>query len=384
MTAHLAAHPDRTDHVTVALVFAAALLAAAQFGKLALAVGPAADAFGASPAQVAALISLVGAVGLLLGAMAGGAAAAWSPERTFLGGLLLGGGVSLAQALMPPLAGFAALRVVEGLSHLALVVAGPPLMAGAASDAARPVVMGLWALFFGASLALLAWLAPPILATGGLPLLFALHGAAMLALTWPLARRLPLRPPLRLELSPLALHLRIYGRLRLVAPALAFAPYTFAFLAAVSFLPAALGRPGLTATLPLLTLATTLAGGALCRRFAPHLVAAAGHFGTALGAGGIALGLPGAVPLCFGAMGLVPGACFAAIVWLNRDPGDRARATGAIAQLGNLGTVSGPPAFATALAAGGQAGLLWLLVLAPLAGAAAAFCAGGRAARSAA
>jgi hypothetical protein len=382
MAAPAPSHPDRTDWLTVALVFAAALLAAAQFGKLALAAGPAAAAFGAGAGQIAALISVVGLVGLVFGAMAGGVAAALGPGRTFLGGLVLGGALSLAQALLPPLGGFAALRGLEGVAHLALVVAGPPLMAAAASDAHRPLVMGLWALFFGTALALLAWIVPPTLAAGGVPLLFALHGGAMLLLVPPLARRLSHRPPSRPQLNPVALHAAIYGRVRLVAPALAFAPYTFAFLAAVTYLPTALDRPGLAATLSLLTMGTTLAGGALCRRIAPHRVAALGHAGTALGALGIGLGLPGAVPLCFLAMGLVPGACFAAIPALNRDQGDRARATGAIAQLGNLGTVTGPPAFAAALAAGGAGAVIALLVLAPLLGMAAALWAGGRAWRA--
>jgi hypothetical protein len=80
----------------------------------------------------------------------------------------------------------------------------------------------------------------------------------------------------------------------------------------------------------------------------------------------------------------VPGACFAAIPALVADAGDRARATGAIAQLGNLGTVTGPPVFGLALVWGGPGALLALLVLAPLAGLAAALRAGGRAAARAA
>ena len=64
-------------------------------------------------------------------------AAAFGPGRTFLAGLVLGGVMSLVQALMPGFWLFAGTRAVEGLAHLALVVGGPPLMAAAAFEVDR-------------------------------------------------------------------------------------------------------------------------------------------------------------------------------------------------------------------------------------------------------
>ncbi len=52
------------------------------------------------------------------------------------------------------------------------------------------------------------------------------------------------------------------------------------------------------------------------------------------------------------ALGIVQGASFSAIPELNATPEDRARAAGAIAQLGNLGTTTGTPVLAATLAAG--------------------------------
>ena len=51
------------------------------------------------------------------------------------------------------------------------------------------------------------------------------------------------------------------------------------------------------------------------------------------------------------ALGIVQGASFAAIPSLNPATDDRARAAGAIAQLGNLGTTTGTPILAAMLAA---------------------------------
>jgi MFS transporter, DHA1 family, inner membrane transport protein len=57
------------------------------------------------------------------------------------------------------------------------------------------------------------------------------------------------------------------------------------------------------------------------------------------------------------ALGIVQGASFASIPELNVRPDDRARAAGAVAQLGNLGTTTGTPALAALLAASGPSAL---------------------------
>ena len=373
---------DRTRWGLVALIFIAALLAAAQFGKIALTLPVLAAAFGRSVPEVSVLVSLVGIMGLLLGVMAGGIAAAFGPGRTFLAGLLIGGALSLVQSLLPPFGLFAVTRGVEGLAHLALVVAGPPLMAAAATDRTRPLIMGLWALFFGASLAVSSKLFPVILAAGGLPLLFALHGGAMLALAAALWRAVPRVPRKVLSLNPVAVHRETYGRLRLMAPGLGFVCYTFSFIAAIAVLPPALDRPGLALSLPLMTLMTTLAGGALCRRFAAHRVAAVGYLGTTLGLVAEAFGLRLGIETAFAFMGLIPGASFAAIPALNTSPGDRARATGAIAQLGNLGTVTGTPVLAALWVVAGAEAVIWALAGVGLLGGALAFWSGARAVRT--
>jgi lysozyme family protein len=57
------------------------------------------------------------------------------------------------------------------------------------------------------------------------------------------------------------------------------------------------------------------------------------------------------------ALGIVQGASFASIPELNATADDRARAAGAVAQLGNLGTTTGTPVLAALLAASGPTGL---------------------------
>jgi MFS family permease len=366
----------------ILLVFAGGLLAAAQFGKISLTLVETAAAYDRPVTSISILVSLVGIAGLLLGPMAGGITASIGAGRTYLGGLVLGGALAIVQAILPPFTIMAGLRAAEGLPHLALVVSGPPLMAAAASDRARPFVMGLWAVFFGTSIALSAQAFPPILASGGLPLLFALNGVGLLIVAGLLWRRVPRAKRMPVTLDPIAVHRAIYGRIRYMAPGLGFVCYTFLFIAVISVLPDALERPGLATTLPLITLCSTLAGGALSGRFAPHHVATVGHVGTALGAVGVGLGVPFAVEFCFLLMGLVPGASFASIPAWNASDADRARATGAIAQLGNLGTVTGTPVFVYAAVTGGLTAILVVLLTAAALGAVLAFTAGTYAARS--
>ena len=57
------------------------------------------------------------------------------------------------------------------------------------------------------------------------------------------------------------------------------------------------------------------------------------------------------------ALGIVQGASFASIPELNATAEDRARAAGAVAQLGNLGTTTGTPILAALMASIGPPGL---------------------------
>jgi MFS transporter, DHA1 family, inner membrane transport protein len=61
------------------------------------------------------------------------------------------------------------------------------------------------------------------------------------------------------------------------------------------------------------------------------------------------------------ALGVVQGASFASLAQINPRAEDRARAAGAIAQLGNLGTTTGTPLLALILAKGGVTGMMLFL-----------------------
>jgi len=282
--------------------------------------------------------------------------------------LWLGAGLSAVQAIPLPFPVYVALRVIEGVSHLGIVVAAPPLMAAAATDRDRPLAMAVWASFFGVSFALFAVAAPPILATGGMAALTAAHAMGMAGIALVLAARLErsTRAPLRLD--PVAAHVEIYTSPRLMAPGLGFVFYTLAFVALVTLLPAALGRPQMAVSLPLIALLGTFGAGPLMRRMAPDVVAALGFVLTAATAILLLAGWDGAALPLFLVMGLVPAASFAMIPDLNDTLPDRARATGCIAQMGNVGTTLGTPVSAAAYAVAGLPGMMAALLAACAAG----------------
>ncbi len=351
--------PQRTNWLLVFMLLLAGLFAAAQFGKLTLTLQVLRETYPSGGAFVPVLISIVGIVGIVLGAVAGSVVARVGVTRSIIGALLAGGALSLLQAMIPPMAAFAFLRVLEGIAHLAIVVATPTLMASISSDADRPFVMGIWAAFFGISMAILAAILPWVLGQGGLPLVLVGHGAGMLimaALLYPLLPKRRISEPVKV--SYWAEHRVIYTTPRLLIPGAGFVWYTILYIALLAVLPIALALPVWVITaLPLISIAGTLWGGMLAKRVAPDILVAVGFALTALATGLVWVLSPALWPLfvLFFVMALIPAGSFASIPHFNATATDRARATGGIAQLGNVGTTLGTPIFVLALDGGGLA-----------------------------
>ena len=153
----------------VIAVFCAGLGAAAQFGKISVLFDDL-SAFYAGQGKVAMgwMVSIVGLVGLIFGTVAGVLIGPFGVRRAMLVALCVAAVASALQSVLPPYPMMMALRVIEGASHLAIVVAGPVLMARAATPGTLGLVMALWGSFFGLSFAGLAAVEPGIVAAGGI------------------------------------------------------------------------------------------------------------------------------------------------------------------------------------------------------------------------
>ncbi len=350
----------------VLLLWCAGLGAAAQFGKISILYETLRTTYGGGgEVALGLVVSIVGMVGLIFGTTAGLLVARIGPRRAIVAALAAGAAMSALQALLPPYPLMLASRIVEGASHLAIVVVGPTMIATLAPEHRRPLAMTLWSSFFGVTYTILALIGPHAGPTG----LFLGHAAWMGALAAILALTLP--PDPRGHALPmdnlLAQHARIYASPRLAAPAMGFCCYTFLYVAVLTLLPPetpATHRALIAAGMPLVSIAVSLTLGVwlLGRMSAVALVQTG--YAVAIpgflilwvfwgqGAGMVAGGF-----LLSAALGIVQGASFAAIPELNASPDDRARAAGAVAQLGNLGTTTGTPVLAALLANAGPAGL---------------------------
>lgn len=340
----------RTDWRLIILLYAGGLLAAWQFAKIALSLAALSDVYPDQP--VALLVSGVSLAGVIFGATAGVIIARLGARRVLLTALLAAATLTACQALLPEYPVMIGLRILEGGAHLAIVVAAPTLMAASASLRDVPVAMGLWGTFFGVGFALAALVFPVFGTTEGI-----LWGNAVgfVLLTAALWKVLP--EPERGAgdgQSFLARHIAIYRSPRLVAPAIGFFAHTLVFLGLLTFLPELLGS-WTAPLLPLVALIGTFGAGFLARRIAPKTITLSAFAISVVGMCLAAL-VPedlrvGFVILLMIPIGVVPGAAFANVPFLNMQSSDQALANGAIAQLGNVGTATSVPLFAFALTA---------------------------------
>jgi MFS family permease len=292
---------------------------------------------------VAFVVSGVAVMGLLFGVLAGGVTAALGPRRAILLGLAISAVAGGVQGLLPAFPILMGLRVVEGAGHLLLVVAIPTFMAAIASDRDRALVMGIWATFFGVGFSLYALVIGAVDAGA----VYALHGAfggVLAVVLWVMLPRGV--TPERRALPRLSDHLTIYTTPRLFAPGLGHGIYALLFLALVTYLPAALEAAWLFPVLPIVGLLGSLLTGPLARRIVPGRLVPGGFlamvalFALTWAAGPFA---PYVAIVAMAVSGIVAGAGFAAVPWLNGANADRALANGALAQLGNVGTFAGTP-----------------------------------------
>ena len=341
----------QTNWKLIGLLFLAGLFAAAQFAKIALTLFDLEGIYPGNPVPYA--VSALSVAGILFGVTAGMIVAQFGARRVLLTALAVASLLSLAQGSLPAFPAFMGLRLLEGFSHLAIVVAAPTLMAAVSAPRDVPVAMGLWGTFFGVGFAGAAAVIPLLQGPGQVYVAHAAFGAVLIAALWPLLPRVVARGVWQGNLW--ARHMAIYSSPRLVAPALGFLWHTIMFLGILTFLPMFLGA-WTGPVLPLLALVGTFGAGWMARSVAPRLILVTGFVLTVFGFA-LAMTFDGearvwVVLALLVVIGLVPGASFSNVPALNAEPADQARANGAIAQLGNIGTAASVPLFAIAIGYG--------------------------------
>ncbi|MEJ8559814.1 MFS transporter [Yoonia sp. GPGPB17] len=159
----------------ILVLWVAGLLAGMQFAKVSIFLPEISILYASNAEQVVWLLTLVSIVGASFGGIAGKVAEWVGLKRLLFFSLVTAGCLSLCQAYFPPFEVMALLRVLEGFTHLGIVIAAPVLMAEATPAKWRGTVMVLWSTFFGVSFAILAWIAVPNIEELGISGLFHFH-----------------------------------------------------------------------------------------------------------------------------------------------------------------------------------------------------------------
>ncbi|NIZ61583.1 MFS transporter [Sedimentitalea sp. CY04] len=365
---------DKTRWGLILVIWAAGLGAAAQYGKISVVFDRMAELYPLAGGSIGFTVSLVGLLGILFGVVAGMFVAAFGYRRTLVWALWTGAVMSALQALHLPFPVFLGTRVIEGLSHLGLVVAGPTLIAQVSTEKTRGLAMTLWSTFFAVAFTLLAWLGLPLVAKFGVLSLFGAHAAIMAGLAVLLGQALRNVPvPERQAVPSLAklpaLHWRIYRSPWLVAPAAGWLFYTACFVAILTVIPPFIDeniRGFVLGVMPLASIAVSMTLGVYLLRFVRAVRLVQTGFALCAMIGVWLMLVPGSPLACIavaGAMGLVQGGSFAMVPQLNETAADRARSSGAMAQAGNLGNTIGTPLMVTVLSTAGYAGMLSTVVV---------------------
>ncbi|MEX0303955.1 MAG: MFS transporter [Leisingera sp.] len=360
-------------------VWAAGLGAAAQYGKVSVVFEQLGSLYPEAGPALSLSVSMTGVLGILLGVVAGLFVSSFGYRRSLVWALWAGAAMSALQVLHLPYGLFLVTRLVEGLSHLGIVVAGPTLMALLANDRQRGTALTVWSTFFGVSFALLNWLGLPLVAAQGLLALFAAHAVLMAALALLLAwalRGLPVpeRQPLPSLAKLPALHLSIYRSPFKLAPAAGWLFYTCCFVALLTVLPPHLPegqRAFVMGAFPLISIASSMTAGVALLRAMPAVQLAQAGYGLCTAAGLWLWAVPGDWLACFAlaaAFGLVQSGSFASVPQLNSTAADQAEANGAMSQAGNAGNVIGTPLLLAALGIAGYGGMMLVVCVLFLAG----------------
>lgn len=358
----------RSQWPLILALWGAGLGAAMQYAKISVIYDLMGEIYPHGGVALGWLVSVIGGIGIVLGVVAAMLVARVRYRRALLGALWLGAVISLGQALLPPLPVMLALRVLEGVSHLALVVAAPTLIAQIATDRQRGLALTLWSTFFAVAFAVMAWVGRPFAISAGIPALFVAHAAYMAGFALYLSSRLGRLPeegdiPVFSMAQIIETHRAIYRSAQIAAPAAGWLFYTFCFVSILTVLPPYLDpavRGAVMGAMPLISIAISMTLGVmLLRRFTAVQVVMWGFALSLLCVLWLWV-VPAAPLVCLalaGAMGLIQGGSFAAVAQLNKSARAQTQANGAMAQMGNLGNTIGTPVMALALAGWGYLSL---------------------------
>ncbi|MFK7764244.1 MAG: MFS transporter [Roseobacter sp.] len=352
----------------VIMLWVTGLLAGAQFAKVSVLLPEISKIYIDHGDHIAWLLTLVSIVGAIFGGVAGALANRFGQKPILVASLSMAGLLSIWQSTYPSFGFMAGSRILEGVTHLGIVVTAPALMAQLSTDRWRGATMALWSTFFGVSFALFAWFGIPLVKDVGVRGLFLLHGAGFLSVAIATYALLPacddaaVKTQPTKQPGPISLA-QSYKNRAVVWPGLGWLFYTLTFLALLTILPSQMPdtlRPQMTTTMSLVGIGVslTIVPLLLMQLRATTVVMTGFVCAAAVTAFGPAISLFTLSLLLFATLGLIQGGTFAAVAELNPSMSNRTLGYGFLAQTGNIGNLVGTPVMLVILGMSDQNTLL--------------------------
>ena len=376
------------------IVIIAGMVAALHIGKIPPAIPVLRDALGVSLVEAGFLLSMVQMAGMLGGVFIGLAADGFGLRRSMLLGQLVLASASLAGAWATQPAELLALRALEGLGFLLVVLPVPSLIRQLVPPSRLALHLGLWGTYMATGTSLVLAGGPVLMAVVGWQGLWVILAVVSLAVAGWLLRRVPSDQARRAAAAGVATtsptasaaarvqwSQRLRDTLTRSGPwrvAIIFSMYSSQWLAVIGFLPSIYAQAGLSGQLAglltafacLVNVTGNVAAGRLLHRgvCARHL----------LYAGFVAMGLTAFVafsPLTaeapvvrylavviFSAVGgLIPATLFALAVHVAPNEHTVSTTVGWMQQCSSTGQFLGPPL--VAWVAGVAGGWQWTWVI---------------------
>jgi predicted MFS family arabinose efflux permease len=373
-------------------LIAGGVIAAAQVGKIIVAMPLIETELHLGLDQVSLLIAVFATLGSLLGIGAGVMARRIGARRCLVGGMLIIAAASATGAAAHSLTLLLVSRIAEGVGFLGAVVVIPDLLNRAVAKEDRAILFGMWSAYMPTGTAAMLLLGPLLprfgwrhlwLAAAGVAALYAI--AAIRLLRGPEGDR-AVHQDTRFFVRDSMSVLRDPNLLLLAA---AFGLYTSQYFAIAGFLPILLvsfahldlATASLFTTLAVIANACgNIGAGILLRAGVPlwaNMLAALGGFALAtpliFSAGFPPVVVAGVAAATLGMGGLVPGSIFAAIPLFAGRRNLVTPAVGLVQQASNLGQFIGPVATGSVVAHFGWPAAPLVLVPGSIAGIAVAF-----------
>jgi len=366
----------KTNWFLVLVLWFAGITAAMQFAKFSVAFDFLGNQYNVTPFWIGLSLSIVGFIGLIFGVTISIYVSKIGQNKILLISLLLGIIVSLVQALEPAFPILLISRIMEGVSHLGIIVTAPIIMIIISSEKHHSIVMGLWSTFFGIAFSVTAWIGNPVLKLYSSSILFLIHAifmAIILAILFFSVKQIKI-PYTENKISFVEAHIKVYSNWRTFSPGILFFFHTFMYIALFTFLPGLSGNENtgslLRVILPLISIIGTMIAGIAAQYFvSPSKLSIFAYISLMILIFMVRLSFNNNLLFVITSMililfsGIIQGSVFSLIPKISLTTEDQTNANGSVAQLGNLGSTLGSPVFSYLLAFGRDSIIIIVMLL---------------------